>query len=103
MTEGDVPRHSELVKLNEVGDGAEPLEELDGCLEVLGVQLDEGSGGEYHPGAHHRPHHHQQQQQHHHQQRSPPSLVFFIIIIIIIIINIIMNNKSGSNKKYQQD
>ena len=34
-TEGDVPRHSEVVKLNEVGDGAEPLEELDGCLEVL--------------------------------------------------------------------
>ena len=54
-TKGDVPRHSELVKLNEVGDGAEPLEELDGCLEVLGVQLDKGSGGEYHPRAQHHP------------------------------------------------
>jgi len=46
LAEGHVPRHGQMVQLYDLGDVAEPLQELLDFSEVAGPQLDEGGGGE---------------------------------------------------------
>ena len=44
----DIARNSQMVQLDDVGNGSEPLEEVRDLLEVAISELDEG-GGEEHP------------------------------------------------------
>ena len=47
LPEGDIARHSEMIQLQHVRDGAKPDEEILHFLEFLPAELDQGGGGEH--------------------------------------------------------